>query len=243
MITPQEIAEHAIQALKSEADPRRAEGAQRYFKEKVTFYGLTAVQIREIGKRLYESVKGEWTVREAVELCEILLPNTYYEARSVATLVLLKFKREFDPQVFGLIKKWLLKNYCDNWASVDILCPEAMETLLEKYPELIVKIKDWTQSPNRWVKRASAVSFITLARHGKFLEAAYDISKRLFPVDDDLIHKANGWLLREAGKTNMPRLEKFLLKYGTQMPRTTLRYAIERFPEKKRKRLLDKTKA
>jgi len=243
MITPQEIAKHAIQALKSKADPRRAEGAQRYFKEKVTFYGLTAVQIREIGKGMYESVKGEWTVREAVELCEILLPNMYYEARSVATLVLLKFKKEFGPEVFALIKKWLLQNYCDNWASVDILCPEAMETLLEIYPELIVKIKDWTQSSNRWVKRASAVSFITLARHGKYLDAAYDISKRLFSVNDDLIHKANGWLLREAGKTDMPRLEKFLLQYGPQMPRTTLRYSIERFPEEIRKQLLDKTKA
>ena len=243
MLSAQEIAGHAIQALKSKADPQRAEGAQRYFKEKVTFYGLTAVQIREIAKGLYESVKGEWTVREAVELCEILLPNTYYEARSVATIVFLKFKKEFGPEVFGLIKKWLLQNYCDNWASVDILCPEAMETLLAKYPELIVKIQDWTQSPNRWVKRASAVSFVPLARHGKYLDAAYGISKRLFPVNEDLIHKANGWLLREAGKTDMPRLEKFLMKYGTQMPRTTLRYAIERFPEKKRKQLLDKTKA
>jgi 3-methyladenine DNA glycosylase AlkD len=61
-------------------------------------------------------------------------------------------------------------------------------------------------------------------------------------VDDDLIHKATGWLLREAGKTDMPRLEKFLLENGVAIPRTTLRYAIERFPEDKRKRLLTKTK-
>jgi 3-methyladenine DNA glycosylase AlkD len=242
MKTPKAAADEIIQALKKKANPQRAAGAQRYFKEKINFYGMTSVEAREIADEVYRSVQGEWTVREAVELCEILLPDPYYEPRAEAILILLRFKKEFGPEIFSRIKKWLARDYCDNWALVDVLCPEAMETLLKKYPELVEKIKDWTQSPNRWVKRASAVSFITLARRGQYLDDVYEISKRLFPTDDDLIHKAAGWLLREAGKTDMPRLEKFLLNKGASIPRTTLRYAIERFPADKRKRLLEKTK-
>jgi len=243
MPTPTEIADRVIQALQKRANPERAEGAQKYFKEKVNFYGLTSHEAREVGLEIFESTKGEWTVREAIQLCEILLPHKYYEARSVAILIFLEFKKDFGPEIFSIIKKWLGRNYLDNWAMVDILCPEAMESLFEKYPPLVKKIKLWTQSPNRWVKRASAVSFISLARHGKYLEAAYDISRRLFCVEDDLVQKANGWLLREAGKTDMRRLEKFLLTGGARIPRTTLRYSIERFPEEKRKKLLAKTKA
>ena len=105
--------------------------------------------------------------------------------------------------------------------------------------ECPVKVKN----PNRWVKRASAVSFIKLARRGIHLDAIYDIAVRLFPVQDDLIHKATGWLLREAGKADAPRLRAFLLKHGPAIPRTSLRYAIERFSETERKSLLAKTKA
>jgi 3-methyladenine DNA glycosylase AlkD len=86
------------------------------------------------------------------------------------------------------------------------------------------------------------VSFIKLARKAEFLPAIYEISASVFPVDDDLVQKANGWLLREAGTTDGARLERFLLKHGPAMPRTTLRYAVERFPEAKRKAILLKTR-
>jgi 3-methyladenine DNA glycosylase AlkD len=78
---------------------------------------------------------------------------------------------------------------------------------------------------------------------GEMLDDVTDISKSLFPYDDDLVQKANGWLLRESGKADLARLESFLLRHGKGIPRTTLRHAIERFEEKKRKKLLGKTRA
>ena len=150
---------------------------------------------------------------------------------------------EFGPQVFALIRKWLARDYLDNWASVDTLCPDALSRLLEDHAGLRTKIRTWTAASNRWVRRASAVSFIKLARRGKCLDDAYAVARRLFTADDDLIEKANGWLLREAGKTDMPRLEAFLLKLGPKIPRTTVRYAIERFPEDRRKKILKRTKS
>ena len=240
---PEDIARKSIARMKSQADPEKAVQAQRYFEETIASYGLTAEDSRELAREMYFLVKDGWSLKEAIELCDILLPNKFLEAKVLATLVFLRFHKEFGRPVFGLIKTWLARDYLDNWASVDVLCPDGLGLLLERYPDLVSKIKTWTDHPNRWVKRASAVAFIKLARRGKCLYAVYQIAGRLFASEDDLIEKANGWLLREAGKTDMDRLEKYLLRQRGRVPRTTLRYAIERFPEPKRRQLLEKTHA
>jgi len=242
MLSPEDVAKKAMTRIKALADPEKAIQGQRYFKEQVSIYGLSAEEIRRIAADLYEEVRRDWTLQQATELCEILLPNKYAEAKGVATAIFLRYNRDFGRPVFAQVKRWLARNYCDNWAAVDSLCPDSLGVLLEKHPVLIRQIMGWTSSPNRWVKRASAVSFIRLARRGKNLEAVYQVAKRLMAVEDDLIEKANGWLLREAGKTDMARLEKFLRRHGATVPRTTLRYAIERFPEAKRKQLLTQTR-
>jgi len=240
--TPEQIANFAIQHLKKLADPVRAEGAQRYFKEDFRCYGLTADQVRDLAKEIHQIVKDVWSVEDAIELCDILLPNPYHEAKALGILVLEKYQNDFPKSLFPKIKVWLSANYLNNWAAVDVLCPDSVGSLLLKYHELVKEIKAWAKSSNRWVKRASLVSFIKLARKGEFLDPIYEISASHFGDPDDLVQKANGWLLREAGKADMDRLEKFLLKYGPAIPRTTLRYAIERFDEKKRKAILLATK-
>ena len=241
--TPEAVARAAVSRIKAGADPERAVQAQHYFKEQIFSYGWTAERIRGLAAELYGQVRPGWTLKDALDLCEILLPNAYLEPKTLATLILLRYRKHFGRPVFGLIKTWLARDYCDNWASVDLLCPDGVGFLLEKYPDLLSKLGAWTRHPNRWVKRAAAVSLIKPARRGRCLEAAYAIAGRLLPVEDDLIEKANGWLLREAGKTDMPRLEAFLLRKRSRIPRTTLRYAIERFPESRRRQLLEKTRS
>jgi 3-methyladenine DNA glycosylase AlkD len=242
-ISPDEIARKAIARLKDQADPEKAVLAQRYFKETVSCFGLSSEDVREIAGSLYRECRTGWALEQAIGLCEILLPNKYLEAKSVAILIFLRFGKEFGPPVLSLVKKWLSRDYLDNWASVDTLCPDALSGLLNEHSGLRAKIRTWTDSSNRWVKRASAVSFVKLARRGECLDDVYAVARRLFAADDDLIEKANGWLLREAGKTDMSRLEAFLLKHGAKIPRTTVRYAIERFPEEKRKRILNRTRS
>ena len=85
-----------------------------------------------------------------------------------------------------------------------------------------------------WVRRASVVGLIPRARRGESLDLVYDIAGRLHGDQEDLIQKAVGWTLREAGKTDLPRLERYLRANGAAIPRTTLRYAIERFPSRRR---------
>ncbi len=217
---------------------------ERYFKayETVKSYGLTSPNVRALAAELYSRIKADWSVDDAVALCDILFADPEIEAKAVGGLILGRYKRSYKPALFAKVKGWLAADKLDNWASVDSFCTDAMGAFLLRYPAYVEKIKGWARHPNRWVKRASLVSFIKLARRPEFLPAIYDISASLFPVDDDLVHKANGWLLREAGKSDAARLERFILKHGPTIPRTTLRYAIERFPESKRKSLLIETK-
>jgi 3-methyladenine DNA glycosylase AlkD len=243
VLTPQVIARQALKKLRTQADPERARQVQRYFKETVGSFGVPSPAVRAIAAELYPAIKKEWNYSQALELCAILFPKPELEAKGIAALILARYKKEFPKELFAQVKEWLANNYLANWASVDIFCPEIMATLLLRYPELVEEIKTWPKHPNRWVKRASIVSFLKLTKREGFLDIIYEQAVRLFPVDDDLIQKANGWVLRDAGKRDMVRLEKFLLKYGPAIPRTTLRYAIERFPESKRHELLLKTRA
>jgi len=237
-----DIARTALERLRGLADPVKAEGVQRYFKNTVKAYGIAAPDIRALARDLHLSIKDAWTVADAVVLCDILFAEPELEAKSIGALILARFKKDFPPSLFARVKKWLAADLLDNWASVDVFCTDALGAFLEKYPAFVERIKAWALHRNRWVKRASAVAFIKLARRPEYLPAIYEISASLFPVGDDLVRKANGWLLREAGKCDPMRLEEFLVRSGPAIPRTTLRYAVERFPETKRKSLLSKTK-
>jgi 3-methyladenine DNA glycosylase AlkD len=237
-----EAARSVRDTLAAKADPVRARGTERYFKEAVRSYGVAAPEIHALVSELYARIRADWTVDDAIELCDILFADPELEAKAVGALVLSRFRKTFPPGLFAKVKGWLASGRLASWASVDVLCPEAMGAFLERYPAYVERIKGWAFHPSRWVKRAALVSFIKLARKARFLPAVYAISASVFDVDDDLVHKANGWLLREAGKTDQGRLERFLLAHGSAIPRTTLRYAIERFPAAKRKALLLRTK-
>jgi 3-methyladenine DNA glycosylase AlkD len=102
--------------------------------------------------------------------------------------------------------------------------------LVERHPEFIANLKGWTQSDNRWVKRAAAVTLILPARHGKFLDDVFDIADKLLLDKDDLVQKGYGWLLKEASKSHMEEVFSYVMDNKKVMPRTALRYAIEKMP-------------
>lgn len=211
--------------------------------EEVQFYGLSAPEVRQIEREFFSMVKDTWTLEDALALCEALLPKPQLEAKHISLEVLARFKRQFTPALLETIKGWLVNNHCGNWATTDTLCSLALAPLVQNHPELIAELKRWTREKNLWVRRASVVPLVSLARRGKHLDEAYEIAEALFEYPEDLIHKATGWLLRDAGKTDPARLEAFLLLHGPQIPRTALRYAIEKFTPEKRKLLLQQTKA
>lgn len=243
-LTPTQFARRAISLLKDSGDSQSAESFKRFFKpnEEIRFYGIKTPRLRELERQVFQEIKKTWSVKEATEFSSILLKESYHESKALAILLLARFHRFFEPELLDTVKSWLSENRCANWAATDAISTLILTPLVKSFPELLGDLQEWTESENLWVRRAAAVSLTPLARKGLQLDTSYEIARRLFSYPEDLIHKAAGWLLREAGKTNPQRLEVFLLNHGPHIPRTALRYAIEKFPVEKRKQLLAQTK-
>jgi 3-methyladenine DNA glycosylase AlkD len=237
-ITPAALAQKAVHELEKMANPERALQVQHYFKEKVRFYGLNSQEMRQLAKTLYQEIKTIWTVEQAISFCEELFRNPHQEARGLGILVLTKYKKNLPCHLPHQLHAWAYQNYLDNWALVDVTFPDLMGAHLLQHPEDISILDEWARSTNRWVRRASIVSLLKLTKKREFHGDIYRIASGHFNDQDDLIQKANGWLLREVGKSDMQKLEGFLRENGPGIPRTTLRYAIERFEEKRRKSIL-----
>ncbi|MCK7537290.1 MAG: DNA alkylation repair protein [Marinilabiliales bacterium] len=136
---------------------------------------------------------------------------------------------KFVPEDFKVLEGWV-HNYVNNWASCDTLCNHTVGDFIQKYPGYISELKRWARSENRWVKRASAVSLILPARRGKFLDDIFEIAGILLPDRDDMVQKGYGWMLKEASKPYQKEVFDFVMMHKSVMPRTALRYAIEKMP-------------
>jgi 3-methyladenine DNA glycosylase AlkD len=245
-LSARRASEETQQYLRSHANAEKAASYQRYFKEPVNYYGLGTESARDITKDLFDRVQESWAIEDAVRFCKAMVKDPHMEARGIGYQVVGRFVSEAPPELLADVKHWLERS-CGNWGLVDNLAPSVLAPLLERHPGLIPEVVSWTDSPNQWVRRGATVAFVPLVGKTKgqkrYLSTAYRIASRLFDDDEDLMHKAVGWLLREAGKADMKRLENFLLKNGPKIPRTSVRYAIERFPKAKRKQLLEATRA
>ena len=241
---PHTAVREAIAVLGREADRSVAHQALRFFKpgDRVSVIGVKTPRVRRLVGDLYRRVKSEWAYFEALGFCDQMIARRQLEAKMFGCVLLGRFSREFEPSLLGKVKAWLRKELCDNWAAVDMLCASVTSPLLELHPALLSRFLGMVRSRDIWARRTAIVTLVPFARRGRYLDEIYAVSPKLFGDSEDLIHKSLGWLLREAGKTDMERLRRFLPKHGPAIPRTTLRYAIERFPQPERKRLLTATR-
>jgi 3-methyladenine DNA glycosylase AlkD len=243
-LSPDQLARQAERELKAAANVLTARQAKFYFKpgEEVWVFGVDAPTQRKIAGSLFQRIRSVWAIAEATLFCDLLIKRREMELKNAGIFLLARYQKSFDKSLLRNVESWLANDHCANWAATDALCGEVLGPLVRRHPALASKLKTWTGKRNLWLRRASAVGIIHSARRGEQLDDAYAIAESLFKYPEDLIHKATGWMLREAGKPDPERLESFLLEHGPTIPRTTLRYAIERFPPDKRKTLLEKTK-
>ena len=201
---------------------------QRYFKEEIKLYGIKAAVIHKISKEYYKKIK-DMSKQDIFTMCDELWQSGYIEEAAIACNWSYFVHKRYEPSDFKIFERWI-KTYVSNWAECDTLCNHSVGTFLEMFPVYLSELKNWTKSPNRWMRRASAVSLIVPARKGKFLKEILAIADALLKDDDDMVQKGYGWMLKAAGESHQNEIFDYVMMNKKTMPRTALRYAIEKMP-------------
>lgn len=220
------------------ADPERAMGLKRFFKvdkgqygEGDVFWGIRSPDVRAVVKA---------AAHLAPDQAEILLEDAVHEVRLCALLILVEQFRKADESWRGVLAELYLRrtDRINSWDLVDLSAclPGMWWKDKERAP-----LHTLGASANMWEQRIAVVACHTYIREGDFTDV-FALCRNLLGHPHDLMHKAMGWMLREVGKRDKAALEALLEECGGAMPRTMLRYAIERFPEDQRRRLLLSTR-
>ncbi len=244
MNTPAQAARAVQRELKGLARPAADFDARRYFRGGADFgfYNVGTARLRAIGKGIYRAHQGEWSIDDGIACAETLITSEILDVKAVAVELVACYRKAFTPRLLPIWKRWLADGHASNWATTDSVCGSLIGPLLLGHPGLVPRVLPWAGHRCLWVRRAAAVSLVPSLRRGQALDPGYVVAARLHPDRSDLIQKAVGWMLREAGKADPARLEAYLRQAGSTVPRTTLRYAIERFPEERRQELLRVTR-
>ena len=204
---------------------------QRFFKEEVQMYGIKSGAVRAIAKKYLAQIrKGKLPKTATFELCEQLWASTYQEEAIIACMFTQAQKKFFTADDFVTFERWI-QMYVTNWATCDTFCNHSVGDLLMAFPDLAEGLLDWAVSDNRWLKRAAAVSLILPARNGQFIPLAFQIADVLLLDQDDLVQKGYGWLLKSAAEVDQLGVFSYVMQHKQVMPRTALRYAIEKMPK------------
>jgi 3-methyladenine DNA glycosylase AlkD len=214
--------------IKNSDEKTRISG-ERFFKEPVKFHGLKSALTERIGKEYFAQVKGK-PKTEIFGLCEELWRSGYQEEAGIACNWSYYVHKDYKAEDIKIFERWI-NNYVTNWASCDTLCNHSVGALVEMYPDRISNLKKWTKSSNRWMKRASAVSLIIPARKGLFLNDIFEIAGKMLLDNDDMVQKGYGWMLKAASEAHQKEIFDYVLSKKAIMPRTSLRYAIEKMPK------------
>jgi 3-methyladenine DNA glycosylase AlkD len=232
----------ARRELKELSRPAGTFDASRYFRgdHDLGFYNTGTAAMRGLGRAICAAQGQRWTVAEAGAFADALMRDRYLEAKSLGIEVLARYAKDSSPRLLARCKRWLAGNHSANWATTDTMCGLIIGPLLVKHPLLEMQMRSWSKHRNMWVRRASIVGLLVPMRRSsaRAVDLVYEIAMRLHPDPNDLIHKAVGWALREAGKIDAKRLGRYLRANVRVIPRTTFRYAIERFSPAERRELL-----
>jgi 3-methyladenine DNA glycosylase AlkD len=201
------------------------------------FLGGTVPQTRSVAKK-YQNLE--------LKEVEKLFNSPFHEARLCAAIILNhQFEKSKQPQdrkkLFDFYLKQVKANHVNNWDLVDVSAPR-MGAYLSEIDDPMPLLLKLSKSKSLWERRVSMILTFALIRAGD-LEPTIIIAETLLKDDQDLIHKASGWMLRELGKRDVMMLRRFLSEHAHEMPRTMLRYAIEKLPERERKQWLQDSKS
>lgn len=226
------------QELIAAVDAKTKQSFQRFFKEPVVCHGVKSAEVGRITRNWLPTIK-LMPKQEVFVLCKELLKSEYCEEGWVAANWAHAKSAEFTQEDFKVFEDWIDKTIT-NWAECDTFCNHTVGTLVEMYPQLAPNLKEWAQHPNLWMRRAAAVSLILPARKGNFLPFVLELADMMLKDEQDMVQKGYGWLLKEASREHQKEVFEFVFARRAEMPRTALRYTIEKMPVELRARAMEK---
>jgi 3-methyladenine DNA glycosylase AlkD len=233
-----QIIEQVRVDLKANVDEKTRNGAKHFFKEAIKVYGVKTAAVEKIAKAHWKQVKGLGK-SEIFFLCEELYRSGVMEEVFVAADWLPNLAEDFERSDLETFRRWIL-SYIDNWAKCDSFCNHTVGDFMMKFPDCVDALKEWAKSENRWLRRAAAVSLIVPAKKGMFLEDAFEICDLLLTDGDDLVQKGYGWLLKAETEKHPGEVLAYVVKNKAVMPRTALRYAIEKLSKEQKELAMKK---
>ncbi|HVO98813.1 MAG TPA: DNA alkylation repair protein [Bryobacteraceae bacterium] len=219
------------------ADPSRAEGAERFFKDQpIAMRGVPAPEIHRVARDFYPRVK-KLSVVERDRLCTGLWASGRFEEGALVCYLYRRFAEQCGAREFVLFTRWL-DRYVHNWGHTDGLALWLLGASIANDAALINRLDGWTRSKNRWKRRAAAVSLVYSAKRGEHTRVILRIAKPLIEDADDMVQKGIGWLLKETYPKRPKEVVRFLVANRPQTTRLVLRYAAEKMTAADRARVL-----
>jgi len=205
---------------------RKRVHGEKLYQEIPKLYGVPTPFVRKLSSEFFKKVKKQ-PKQEILQLCNDLLVSGYSEERTIAFDWAFQLRRMYKEPDFRFLENWLMKHVL-GWGACDDLCTHALGAFIYQFPEFIQKTREWTRSKNRWVRRASAVCLIYSVRRNEHLKDVFETADALLSDQDIMVQKGYGWMLKEASNHYPKEVFDYVMKNRREMPRTALRYAIEK---------------
>ncbi|MCK4636507.1 MAG: DNA alkylation repair protein [Methanomicrobia archaeon] len=231
------------QELRKNADHEYRDSVRKFTKkedrnDRVIHYGVKTPIVRKVSAKYYSQIKTK-PKEEIFSLCEDLLKFRNSEERTIAFDWAFRLREHYIASDFYIFESWL-ENYVTGWGSCDDLCTHAFGCFIYRFPEFVSSVKKWAKSGNRWMRRASAVVLIYSLRRKQALDSAFGMADILLLDKEDLVQKGYGWMLKEASNLYPQEVFQYVMNHKAEMPRTALRYAIEKMPPEWKKKTMTK---
>lgn len=211
---------------------------EKQYQERPKFYGIPLPIVRKTSLKFYQNIKSK-PKHEILQLCEALLESGYSEERTIAFDWAFRIRRSYEETDFKTLETWL-QRHVHSWGACDDLCTHALGAFIYQFPDFIHRSKEWAKSRNRWMRRASAVVMIYSMRRKTRLSAIFEIADMLMADQDVMVQKGFGWMLKEASKNYPEEIFSYVMSNQGEMPRTALRYAIEKLSLERRREAMKK---
>ena len=213
---------------------------RRFFVHEIKVHGVNAAEVKKLAKTYFAQIM-HLPKKEIFDHCELLWQSGYLEESGIACEWVKRIHQDLTPADWIVFERWV-DEYITNWARCDNFCGGTVGAFLEVYPQYVRQLRIWAKSANLWKRRAAAVSLTGPARKGLFHDEVFDIAKILLLDKEDMVQKGYGWMLKEASNFDQQSVFQFILQHKAEMPRTSLRYAIEKMPKRMKERAMKKDK-